>query len=128
MEDYKVIQIQKQSKTEDEYDFPFTETRYIVVSVSTNKIIDDAQGYGYKTKQGAEKAMWYKFKDGKSKIDIAKKDANLFWKYNSEIKDCLEDIMFIGLKEGNKLTKNELVNYVKDKYGKVIDPNCIKYM
>ena len=67
MEDYKVIQIQKKSKTEDKYDFPFTETRYIVVSVSTNKIIDDAQGYGYKTKQGAEKAMWYKFKDGKSK-------------------------------------------------------------
>lgn len=126
--DYKVIQIQKKFETGDKYDFPVIETRYIVVSLTTNKVIDDAQGYGYKTIQSAEKAMWYKYKGGKSKIDIAKKDAKLFWKSNSEIKDDLEDIMFVEMKEGNKLTNSELVLYVKNKYGKDIDPKWIKYM
>jgi len=126
--DYKVIQIQKKSIPEDKYDFPITETRYVIVSTSTNNVIDDAQGYGYKTKQNAEKAIWYKFKGGKSKTDSVKKSATSFWKYNSNIKDDLENIIFIGCKENNEPTSNELVSYVKNKYNTDIDPEWIKYM
>lgn len=30
------------------------------------KVVDDAQGYGYTSKLKAAKAMWWKFKGGKS--------------------------------------------------------------
>lgn len=126
--DYKVIQIQKKSIPEDKYDFPITEIRYVIVSTSTNKVIDDAQGYGYKTKQNAEKAMWYKFNGGKSKLNVVKQSALSFWKSNTTIKDDLENIMFIGCKEGNDPSPHELVDYVKTKYNKDIDPDWIKYM
>ena len=38
-----------------------TDIRYIIVDETTGEIIDDAQGYGYKTKQKAHSAYNYKF-------------------------------------------------------------------
>lgn len=43
-------------------------TRYIILD-DNNKLIDDAQGYGFKTKQAAYKCYAYKFKGGKEKDD-----------------------------------------------------------
>lgn len=126
--EYKVIEIQKTSVPKDKYEFPIQETRYIIVSSSTNNIIDDAQGYGYKSKRNAEKAMWYKFNNGKAKLNNDKKSALSFWASNSDIKDDLENIMFIGCKEGSEPTLNELVEYVKNTYDMDIDPKWIKYM
>ena len=37
-----------------------TETRYCIVSTITGEILDDAQGYGYKTAQKAYAAYTYK--------------------------------------------------------------------
>lgn len=36
------------------------ETRYRIVSTATGKVLDDAQGYGYKTAQKAHAAYAYK--------------------------------------------------------------------
>lgn len=36
-----------------------------VITDKDNNIIDDAQGYGYKSKEKAAKALWWKFKGGK---------------------------------------------------------------
>lgn len=61
------------------------ETEYKIVSFKQGRfaianddgeIIDDAQGYGYKDRQKASKAMWYKFKGGRKKIDLQKKSLN----------------------------------------------------
>lgn len=52
-----------------EEDFPFDgfyETRFRIVSVETGQILDDAQGYGYKTAQKAHAAYSYKAR-GRSK-------------------------------------------------------------
>ena len=49
--------------------------RYVIVDVETGEILDDAQGYGYKTQQKAYAAYGYKMRD-KSK-DAAKKQKNL---------------------------------------------------
>ena len=49
------------------------EGRYVIIDEITGEILDDAQGYGYKDKQKATKAMWWKFKGGKEKIDNEKK-------------------------------------------------------
>jgi hypothetical protein len=60
-----------------------TETRYIIVD-DEDKIIDDAQGYGYKTFDKAKKALWYKYKGGKEKINNEKLEAEKFWKNNTK--------------------------------------------
>lgn len=39
-----------------------TETRYCIVSTETGEILDDAQGYGYKTARNAYAAYGYKGK------------------------------------------------------------------
>lgn len=42
------------------------ETRYRIEDENGN-VTDDAQGYGYKSRQKAAKAVWYKFKGGREK-------------------------------------------------------------
>ena len=51
-----------------------SETRFCIVSTDTGEILDDAQGYGYKTAQKAYSAYVYKTRDkSKDKDKIAKK-------------------------------------------------------
>lgn len=40
-----------------------SETRFCIVSTETGEILDDAQGYGYKTAQNAYRAYGYKHRD-----------------------------------------------------------------
>ena len=50
------------------------EMRYCIVSTDTGEVIDDAQGYGYKTAQKAYAAFAYKNRDkSKDKEHLAKK-------------------------------------------------------
>ena len=44
------------------------ETRYRIEDDEGN-IIDDAQGYGYKSRKNAAKVLWYKFKGGREKLN-----------------------------------------------------------
>ena len=70
--------------------------RFIIVDSETGEVLDDAQGYGYKTIQGAFKA--YKFKrltkderkERENKIVLVKK----WMKQNKEIMNLLEQISF----------------------------------
>lgn len=39
-----------------------SETRFCIISAKTGEVLDDAQGYGYKTAQKAHAAYAYKFK------------------------------------------------------------------
>jgi len=55
--------------------------RYVMMDTETGEIIDDAQGYGYKTPQKAYAAYNYKHGGGKKKHDAAKQ----YWKKNKEI-------------------------------------------
>lgn len=75
MSDFKVIQKTYASK-EPESGIP-SEARWIITDAN-DKLIDDAGGYGYKTKQNALKAGWYKFQGGKGKIN----DIKSWWKRN----------------------------------------------
>jgi hypothetical protein len=54
--------------------------RFDIVDPTTSAVLDDANGYGYKTTQSAQKAAWYKFKGGKEKMDATKKEAKEFWR------------------------------------------------
>lgn len=60
------------------------ETRWIIVDAN-NKVLDDAGGYGFKTKGNALKAGWYKFQGGKNKIDEIKS----WWEQNKTFRNRL---------------------------------------
>ena len=66
----------------------FPEKRFAIADDS-GKILDDAQGYGYKSQKSAEKVMWYRFKGGKEKIKTHKKEAK---KKNKEVNFTQKDI------------------------------------
>jgi hypothetical protein len=54
--------------------------RFIIADAETQEVLDNAQGHGYKTRQNAEKAAWYKFKGGKAKQDAERQAARAFWR------------------------------------------------
>ena len=74
-------------------------SRFIIVDSDTGEILDDAQGYGYKTKGNAERAAWYKFKGGKAKKDAAKKEANAFWCKHKDFGKALYKLYEMWFKE-----------------------------
>ena len=41
-----------------------SENRFIIINEETGEVLDDAQGYGYKTEQSAHKASWFKYGGG----------------------------------------------------------------
>jgi len=56
------------------------ETRYYIVDVNTGEVLDDAQGYGYKTAQKAYAAYSYKTRDkSKDNERLAKKEHIKNW-------------------------------------------------
>ena len=59
--DIKIIAIQKEFEEDyGSFTHKYTEERYVVASTSTGEVLDDAQGYGYKSKQGAMRAWNWK--------------------------------------------------------------------
>jgi len=58
--------------------------RYAIADTN-GKIIDDAQGYGYKSKQAAYKVANYKFKGGKSRAHKKRVNARKWKKENKDV-------------------------------------------
>jgi hypothetical protein len=80
--------------------------------------VDDAQGWGYKTRDSAAKALWYKLKGCREKIDSVKSTAQKFWAINKKAAKYLENLFEMNFKEldsGETLVK-ELLKEVCDKY------------
>lgn len=71
---YKAMPIKKRHKAKDMYDTSYTETRYEIVNTETGKVVDDAQGYGYRTAQKAYAAWAYKHRTPEQKKARKEKD------------------------------------------------------
>lgn len=102
-----------------------TETRYDIADES-GKVIDNAQGYGYKTFQSAQKAAWYKFKGGKQKTDETKKKALAFWKANKGFGKELNDWLEWNFKEPP--TNQEIKEFAKEKGIANFDIKFVEYL
>lgn len=74
--------------------------RYIVVSASTGEILDDAQGYGYRSRQKAHAAWAYKHPTGEQSHN--RKLNKLFMKQHKEFVNMWSDYLFDCLKNGEK--------------------------
>ena len=48
------------------------EKRYVIIEKNTGNVFDDAQGYGYKSQQGAWKALYFKLNKEKIKDNATK--------------------------------------------------------
>ena len=70
------------------------EKRYCIVDVNTGEVLDDAQGYGYRTQQKAYAAYAYKTRDrSKDKERQAKRQHIKSWmKKHKEFMNLLEGI------------------------------------
>lgn len=79
---------------EDEYDT--YETRFRIVATDTGEILDDAQGYGYKTAQKAYAAYAYKTRSKrKNKEKIAKtKHIKQWMKEHKSFVQAMDNIAF----------------------------------
>jgi hypothetical protein len=81
------------------------EPRFIVVNIETGEILDDANGYGYKTIQKAYAGYAYKSRSRQQVSEIKRKEAAIF-KWLSEHKsfgDDMDTAAWNGLKDGEEL-------------------------
>lgn len=69
--------------------------RYVMQNTHTGEIVDDAQGYGYKTPQKAYAAYNYKHRGGKKKHQVAA----AYWRKHKEIKIFCEDLIEANAKD-----------------------------
>ncbi len=108
---YKIIPFNptiKKSEPENAWDIDFemVEHRYAISDLS-EKIIDNANGYGYKSIQAAHKAASYKLSGGKKKHDKTKIEAKSFMKKHPSVSGELESEMFYSLKDGEPFNSAE---------------------
>lgn len=72
------------------------DTRFVIVNTETGEILDDAQGYGYRSAQKAYAAYTYKHRD-KSKDKQRKQEEKAikkWWQDHKELSEDLEQIAF----------------------------------
>ena len=69
---------------------PFGQGRFAIADES-GKIVDDAQGYGYKTRQKAFLAKNWKFSGGKAKAGLRKKQFRDWLKENPDHQKIVND-------------------------------------
>lgn len=91
---YQLKSRQVRVAIDEEFSMYETQTRFDICDAD-GKVIDDAQGYGYKSAQSAHKAASYKFKGGKKKADEAK----AFWRHHKEFAIKLSDLLLSSFKE-----------------------------
>ena len=68
------------------------EKRYVIVDADTGEVYDDAQGYGYKTRQKAYSAYNYKKRD-KATIDAEYDKKEQIEKWCEENRDFVDDVI-----------------------------------
>ena len=65
------------------------EHRFVIID-HAGTVVDDAQGYGYKTAHNAHKVIWYKFDGGRKKMGKRKSAARRFWREHPDIRKSAE--------------------------------------
>ncbi len=103
-------------------------SRYAIAD-RDNNIVDDAQGWGYKTRQSAQKAMWYKFKGGKKKINEQKIKLKAWLKNetNKKAYKYIKNLIEVYIKEiaRNETTMSDIYEIVEEEFNMEI-PSYVK--
>ena len=105
------VRVVVSSSLSDGYD-----RRYVVVDAATDEVLDDAQGYGYKTAQNAHRAHAYKSMSPQKKRQraAAKKGVRRWCEKHSEFMADVERSMLYALKDGEEFTESDVAALVTD--------------
>jgi len=92
--------------------------RYVIAD-DEGKIVDDAQGYGYKTKRNAYKAMYYQFKGGKQKKQQETIDRKKIFKQYPGLEKFISNLYENNFKElfREEITEEDFLQEIKEKFG-----------
>ncbi|WP_226363107.1 hypothetical protein [Pseudonocardia sp. ICBG1142] len=84
--------------------------RHVVVDVTTGEIIDDAQGYGYKSVQNAYRAHGYKSAPPKkeNRRDVVKRVVEVWCAAHPALMSDVEKMAFNALKDGESLAQADV--------------------
>ena len=84
--------------------------RYVVVDEATGEIVDDAQGYGYKSAQNAHRAHAYKSMPPKKKRqrDVAERQVQHWCAEHPDFMQHVEQSMFYAMKDGQNVTEADV--------------------
>ena len=90
--------------------------RYVIDAV-TGAIIDDAQGYGYKTAQNAHRAHAYKSVSPakKRQREAIKKSVRRWCVKNSDFMGDIEQAMFYAMNDGDTFTEADVSALLKER-------------
>lgn len=90
--------------------------RYVVVDAATGAVIDDAQGYGYKTAQNAHRAHAYKSMSPQKKRqrDTVRKGVRRWCGKHADFMADIERAMLYALKDGEEFTEADVAALLKD--------------
>lgn len=102
-----------------------TETRYRLVDTQTGAIINDADGYGFKTAQNAHRANGYHQKKRRNQLTKSEKAAQ-FLKQHPEIGDQLAQLCFLALHDNEQLGESEFQAFIDQ--SKMVWPVSAKYL
>ena len=111
-----VLEVPKEGKRQMKI---IQKNKRFVIADDSGKVVDDAQGWGYKTEEKAKKAMWYKFKGGKQKIDQTEQDKKDFFNAHKGLDKFLYKIWENNFKEiaRGEITEQDIVDDVKREFG-----------
>lgn len=107
--------------------------RWILVDDETGEILDDAQGYGYRSATGAHRAYAYKSmpKAKKRKTDAIKRKAKAFWAEHDALAVDIADMQFDALKNGEALSEKDIVYLIEESgidTGDLTPKQLVKYL
>lgn len=92
---------------------PGDNSRYVVIDGESGEIIDDANGYGYKSAQNAHRCMCYKINSVNNK-EFSTRYNKLFKTYSKlkSLQNDYVDWVFYSLKDGETISKPHAKNKI----------------
>lgn len=91
---------------------------YAIADAETGEILDDAQGYGYKTAQNAYRCWYYKHRDKSKDREKRKKESKIKeWLKNhrKDIEEDLQDTQWYYIKDGiGEINTEVMKNILKE--------------
>lgn len=109
------------------------EDRFVIIDEDTGEVVDDAQGYGYKTAQNAYRACGYKNRP-KEKFDQDAKIERAVYRFcrnHGDIVKEIENEMFYAVKDGVPFTGKDVDDLIPEDLRSEFwfgSKNFLKYM
>jgi hypothetical protein len=85
--------------------------RYVVIDEATGEVLDDAQGYGYKSAPNAHRAYWYKSMPPKKKRqrEAVKRRVERWCAGHGEFMRHVEEAMLDAMKDGETVAEADVL-------------------